>query len=44
MGRESLPELIVKLFRELTTEELFEVYKLRISVFVCGTALPLSGG
>lgn len=27
-------ELIVKKFSELTTEELFEIYKLRVSVFV----------
>lgn len=27
-------ELVIKHFKELTTEELFEIYKLRVSVFV----------
>ena len=33
-------ELIVKHFRELTTAELFEIYKLRVSVFVVEQNCP----
>lgn len=33
-------ELIVKHFSELTTEELFEIYKLRVSVFVVEQNCP----
>ena len=33
-------ELVVKHFRELTTEELFEIYKLRVSVFVVEQNCP----
>ena len=40
MGRGIIVELIVKHFQELTTEELFEIYKLRISVFVVEQHCP----
>lgn len=33
-------KLIVKHFRELTTEELFEIYKLRVAVFVVEQNCP----
>ena len=33
-------ELVVKHFRELTASELFEIYKLRISVFVVEQSCP----
>ena len=33
-------ELVIKHFRELTTEELFEIYKLRVSVFVVEQTCP----
>ena len=34
-------QYIIKHFSELTTEELLEIYKLRVSVFV--VEVPLSG-
>lgn len=40
MGRGIIVELIVKHFQELNTEELFEIYKLRISVFVVEQHCP----
>ena len=33
-------ELVIKHFRELTTEELFEIYKLRVAVFVVEQNCP----
>ena len=33
-------ELVVKHFRELSAEELFDIYKLRVSVFVVEQACP----
>ncbi len=35
-----MAELVVKHFRELSAEELFEIYKARISVFVVEQACP----